>query len=230
MTEKIETKLKLVTDVVNGIEMNFVDNINSWTVTEVFDELKQNPYGIDDAKLSEDDVLIDVGANIGMFSIYAHMKFGCKIIAFEPIKSNFDNFKRNILLNGLNPSFFELHNCAITDIDGDIIKLGKLDHNSGGATKFFNYVNNYEECRTESLLKYIDDNCKFLKMDCEGSEYEIIPTILHKLNQFQYLGIEYHETINNSPYKLQETIKDNFKGVLYPKEIIRVVELKPFLL
>lgn len=226
----VQTKLKLVTDTVNGIEISILDSVNSWTVTEVFEELKQNPYGIDDVILTKDDILIDVGANIGMFSIYAHMKYGCKIIAFEPMKDNFENFKRNILLNGLDIDYFQLHNCAVTDKDGDIIRLGKLDHNSGGATKVFNYVSNYEECRTETLSKYITPKCKFLKIDCEGSEYEIIPTIVNKLNNFDYIGIEYHETQNNSPYKLQEYIKNNFSGKLYPQEIIRVVELKPYLL
>lgn len=226
----VQTKLKLVTDIVNGIEITILDSINSWTVTEVFEELKQNPYGIDDVTLTKDDTLIDVGANIGMFSIYAHMKYGCKIIAFEPIKENFENIKRNILLNGLDLNNFQLHNCAVTDKDGDIIRLGKLDHNSGGATKFFNYVSNYEECRTETLSKYISPKCKFLKIDCEGSEYEIIPTIINQLNGFDYFGIEYHETQNNSPHKLQEYIKNNFSGKLYPQEIIRVVELKPYVL
>lgn len=225
-----QTKLKLVSDIVNGIEISILDSVNSWTVTEVFEELKQNPYGIDDAHLTQDDILIDVGANIGMFSIYAHMKYGCKIIAFEPIKENFENFRRNILLNGLNINDFQIHNCAITDTDGDIIKLGKLDHNSGGATKIFNYVSNYEECRTETLSKYFNNNCKFLKIDCEGSEYELIPTIINQLNNFEYIGIEYHETQNNSPYELHKQIKNNFSGKLYPQEIIRTVELKPYLL
>lgn len=225
-----QIKLKLVKDVVNGIEMSFLDSINSWTVTEVFDELKQNPYGIEDAKLSENDVLIDVGANIGMFSIYAHMKYGCEIIAFEPIKDNYENFKRNILLNNLNPNKFKLFNCAITNVENDIIKLGKFDHNSGGATQIYNYVNNFEECKTDTLSKYITPKCKFLKIDCEGSEYELIPTIIDKLNQFDYVGIEYHETNVNSPYDLQKTIKNNFKGKLYPEEIVRVVEIKPYLI
>lgn len=224
----IETKLRMVTDVVNGIEMSFVDGLNSWTVSEVFEELKNNPYGIDDAILSPKDILIDVGANIGMFSIYAHIKFGCKIIAFEPIIENVNNFKRNILLNRLDPDFFEIHHCAITSKDGTWLKIGKLDYNSGGCSEIFSYVSNYENCRTETLNKYIHPECKFLKMDCEGSEYDVIPNLLDKLNLFKYIGIEYHETNDKSPHELHKVIKNNFNGILHPNEIGRTVQIKSF--
>lgn len=220
--------LKLETQQVHGIEMTFLDVQNSWTVTEVFEELRKNPYGIDDANLSEKDVLIDVGGNIGMFSIYAHIKFGCKILAFEPIKVNYDNFKRNVLLNGLNPKMFEIHNCAITNIDGGEIKIGKFDFNSGGASKYYSYFNNSEICKTETLNKYITSECKFLKLDCEGSEYEIVPSILEKINYFDYIGIEYHEVEDKSPDKLHNLLKNNFVGKLFPDEIKEVIKIQPF--
>lgn len=223
-------KLNLETQLVNGIEMSFLDIQNSWTVTEVFHELRDNPYGIDDANLNGDDIIIDVGANVGMFSIYAHMKYGCKIIAFEPIKANFDNFRRNILLNGLDMENFEIHNCAITGKEGEIITFGKFDYNSGCASKFWDYKNNSEDCKTETLSKYIKPNCKFLKIDCEGSEYEIIPTILDKINVFEYIGIEYHEVLNNSPQELHELIKKHFVGKLFPEKINQVITISPFYL
>lgn len=220
--------LRLETQEVNGITMTFLDLQNSWTVTEVFEELRKNPYGIDDIILSENDIIIDVGANIGMFSIYAHMKFGCKIIAFEPIKVNYDNFKRNVLLNNLNPDYFEIHNCAISDIEGSELKIGKFDFNSGGSSKYYSYFNNSEICRTETLSKYINPNCKFLKLDCEGSEYDIVPTILDKINTFDYIGIEYHEVEDKSPDELHKMIKENFKGKLHPEYIKEVIKIQPF--
>jgi FkbM family methyltransferase len=223
-----ESKLRLITDEVHGITMSFMDGLNSWTVSEVFEELRNNPYGIDDANLSKDDILIDVGGNIGMFSIYAHIKYGCKIIAFEPIKENLDNFKRNILINNLNIDYFELHNSAISSEEGTFIKLGKFEHNSGGSSQFYNYVSNYEVCKTETLHKYINDKTKFLKLDCEGSEYEIIPSIMDKLNNFKYIGIEYHNVNEKTPYELHEKIKDVFKGKLFPEKIGRLVNINSY--
>jgi len=224
----VESKLRLVTDEVHGITMSFLDGLNSWTVSEVFEELRNNPYGIDYVELNENDVLIDVGANIGMFSIYAHMKFGCKIIAFEPIKENVENFRRNVLINQLNPEKFEIYQLAVSSEDNQKIKLGKFEHNSGGSSEFFNYVNNYEICNTVRLDRFLSDKCKFLKMDCEGSEYEVIPSILDKLDIFEFIGIEYHIVNNKTPHELHEIIKKNFKGKLYPNEIGRLVEIKSY--
>lgn len=45
------------------------------------------------------DLFIDIGANIGTYSIYA-AKFGIKSLAFEPVIDNFISLTKNIALNG----------------------------------------------------------------------------------------------------------------------------------
>lgn len=47
------------------------------------------------------EVLFDIGANIGVFSIYAALRRGCEVYAFEPEAKNYACLNRNILLNGL---------------------------------------------------------------------------------------------------------------------------------
>jgi FkbM family methyltransferase len=206
---------RLHTDSVNGIRLQIMDSEGSLTVPHVFSELKNNFYGLEDITLSKEDCIIDIGANLGMFSIYAKKKFGCRIIAFEPVPQNFENFKANILLNGFSLEDFELHNTAITDVEDGTITICTPQHNTGGSSTFLNSgIPN--ECKTETVSKYITSDCKYLKIDCEGGEYAIIPTILDKLNQFEYIGIEYHkynETQNAS--KLQKLILDNFRGKIY---------------
>lgn len=49
---------------------------------------------------SAGDVFYDVGANVGVFSLYAAMKRGARVLAFEPMCSNYDVLNRNIFLNG----------------------------------------------------------------------------------------------------------------------------------
>lgn len=48
-----------------------------------------------------DDVLFDVGANVGMYTIYAAKMTGCKVHAFEPEALNYAELNKNIYLNGL---------------------------------------------------------------------------------------------------------------------------------
>jgi FkbM family methyltransferase len=47
------------------------------------------------------DVLLDVGANIGMYAIWAAKTRGVRVFAFEPESQNFALLYRNIILNGL---------------------------------------------------------------------------------------------------------------------------------
>jgi FkbM family methyltransferase len=47
------------------------------------------------------DVLLDVGANVGMYTIWAAMTRGARVFAFEPEAQNFALLNRNIALNGV---------------------------------------------------------------------------------------------------------------------------------
>ena len=51
--------------------------------------------------ISRDAVLWDVGANVGVFSLYAGLLRGASVMAFEPLAANFHALSRNIQINGL---------------------------------------------------------------------------------------------------------------------------------
>ena len=52
-------------------------------------------------QLPEGCTLWDVGANVGLYSIYAAKKRECRVIAFEPSVFNLELLARNLFLNGL---------------------------------------------------------------------------------------------------------------------------------
>ena len=53
-------------------------------------------------RLRDDDVLYDVGANIGLYSLFAaKLRPACRVFAFEPESHNFSSLCRNVLLNRL---------------------------------------------------------------------------------------------------------------------------------
>jgi FkbM family methyltransferase len=62
--------------------------------------------------LRDGDVFYDVGANIGLYSLYAaKLRPGCRVFAFEPESHNFGNLCGNLLLNRIEnvmPCFFPL--------------------------------------------------------------------------------------------------------------------------
>jgi Met-10+ like-protein len=48
------------------------------------------------------EVFIDVGANIGLYSIYASVLAGSRVYSFEPEAQNYAELNKNIFINGLH--------------------------------------------------------------------------------------------------------------------------------
>lgn len=199
----------------NDIEFIFTDSKDSLTVPYVWNELLNDSYGLETIELTKDDIVIDIGANVGMFSIYVKKKFGCKVIAFEPVPQNFENFKKNIVLNGFTENDFELHQVAITNIENDEIYIATPPTNSGGSS-IFEVSDIMSKCKTETIDKYLVNGCTYFKIDCEGGEYQIIPSILDKLNTFKYIGMEYHSyNESQNAIDLYRQMVLNFNGPIF---------------
>ena len=54
-------------------------------------------------RIQPGEVLWDVGANVGIYTIYAAARRGARVLAFEPLASNYHVLNMNIELNGLAP-------------------------------------------------------------------------------------------------------------------------------
>lgn len=86
------------------------DVIGRTIAADVFWDYHFRPY-ID--TLEDGDVFVDVGANIGFFTIYAARK-GCKVYSFECSEPVFDLLKRNVELNSVQDKVV-LHDIALYD-------------------------------------------------------------------------------------------------------------------
>ncbi len=64
--------------------------------------------------LEEGSVLLDVGANIGLYSLYAATARRCRVYAFEPESQNWALLNRNIQANGLGERI-TAYPCALVD-------------------------------------------------------------------------------------------------------------------
>jgi hypothetical protein len=110
-------------------------------------------YRFDD--IQPDDRVIDIGANVGAFSIRAS-RFSPHIVAVEPVTSHL--LQENILLNGVPVRVIEAAlGCG---------KPEKIIWDDTGVIS-----------PTYPLRRIIDmaGGCDFLKCDCEGAEWYILP-------------------------------------------------------
>ena len=77
---------------------------------EIFIEQQYLQHGI---TINNDDCIFDVGANIGLFSLYlSRLQQPLKILAFEPVKPIFEVLQANVNLHSLN-NIISLHNYGL---------------------------------------------------------------------------------------------------------------------
>jgi FkbM family methyltransferase len=163
-------------------------------------------YSDDNFSINNDDVVIDVGAHIGLFALFASQfcKNG-KIFCYEPIKENYKILIENIEMNQIQNIF--PNNLAVTK-ETSRVKIFLNDDQSGHS--MFIQNKNFVEVDSKSLSDIFIDNgikeCDFLKLDCEGAEYEIIESLPSDLfTKINKTAIEYH-MVDTKPELLEQLI------------------------
>ena len=152
-----------------------------------------NEYEIEKFKINKNDIIIDVGAHIGLFSLLASKScFAGKIFSYEPINENFEMLMQNIKSNKLKN--IVPFNLAVSKNTSNVKLFLDKDES---AHSIFQKNTSYVTVESISLQKIFDDNdinfCKILKLDCEGAEYEIIDSLPDKyFEKIQNMIIEYH--------------------------------------
>jgi FkbM family methyltransferase len=185
-----------------GQMLELQDYRSSFATDTIFKELQQDCYGLERMTFAPDDVVIDIGGHVGFFSILlAKLHPEIQIYAFEPIPDNYQHFQANIAHNHVTN--IQLENRAITT-DGRDLTLWMHPHNTGGSTAAnlldTNASAQHRVYQVPSstldavFMQHGIERCRLLKIDCEGSEHEILLNT-SRLPQIDYLAGEFH--INN---------------------------------
>jgi FkbM family methyltransferase len=167
-----------------------------------------------DALLDPNDYFLDIGANIGFYSVSMGAKIRAKgkgkVIAFEPFEGNYNRLKHNVELNNLD-EYCILYQMGLSNENTDSLITLREDFDGGSNTGNASIVINEEiDGRFEKVpvkLLKLDDFWKkhdydkgkigLIKMDIEGHEdfcleggasviSEHRPTILMEVNKPYY--------------------------------------------
>ncbi len=120
--------------------------------------------------LRPEDTFVDVGANIGSYTILAAGVVGCKTIAIEPIPRTFEILRQHIYLNNID-SLVTLHNLGIGSENGSLKFTRSLDTINHVAT---DHERDVVEVRIEKLDDLINKPPMMIKIDVEGFEKEVL--------------------------------------------------------
>jgi FkbM family methyltransferase len=117
------------------------------------------------------DAFLDIGANIGSYTLLAASCVGEKgtVVAFEPGRRSFDYLQENIRLNGLNQ--VELHRAAVAESSGEVAFLQTRDLTNRIVLPDQSEMADAEPVRSVTLDEALAGRRFALgKMDVEGAE------------------------------------------------------------
>ena len=139
--------------------------------------------------------VVDIGANMGGFAVYAaHSCPDAKIYCYEPEEQNFGLLKQNIEINGLEGRVSAFQ-CAVAANNGQReLAVGESPLNSfhiasDDASRRMVSCTTIRNILRDLHLEEID----LLKMNCEGTEYEILEGCSGgDFDRIANLRLEYH--------------------------------------
>jgi len=161
------------------------------------------------------ETVIDVGANIGCFSLLAAQLVGPagRVIAVEPNRTSFAQLRHNIALN------------FVDNVEPLCLALGSargkaILHRGGNA--LFSSIYGEVDGKTvqggeqEVEMSTLDaimsqrrvDRCHYLKLDCEGAEYDILRTVSPELaRRIDQITMEIHQVTGHSVAEIGSTLE-----------------------
>jgi FkbM family methyltransferase len=177
----------------SGARLRIARGVDHVPLIEVF---LRHEYG----RVRDGAVVLDLGASIGTFAIYAATSARqVTIYAYEPLPSYFELMQENVRLNGLESSV-KCFNYAVADRSGprELAVEGSnfffptllVSHANGSHPRIPVSCTTLAEILESNGLQRID----LLKMDCEGAEYEILYATPHEtFEKITEIRMEYHQ-------------------------------------
>jgi FkbM family methyltransferase len=181
-----------------GEDLVLSDREGSIALEIIIKELRADHYNLEKRSFDAGDVVVDIGAHVGSVSIYIAKRWpDITVYAYEPHPTNFDHLQQNIQKN-------DVHNIvafrrAVTADRRDVV-LTARHNNSGWSTAFSkpdqeDFIGE-ELCSSVRLEDIFDEHhietCRFMKMDCEGAEHEVLRSFPY-FDRVSFLAGEFHD-------------------------------------
>jgi FkbM family methyltransferase len=193
-------------DMNDSVSLDFLKEQDANMHREV---VESNQYHLNKQNM-RDRIVIDIGANIGAFALYAATLGAKQVVAVEPISMSYNTFLKNISRTGL--STITTHKKLVSDKGNQFIKVSINDN--AGANSMYNVSDNFEVVETmtfRDIMNQIAGHDILLKLDCEGAEYDIIlnadPMDMVRINEIM---MEVHTDLHPK-HKGREIIEKKLK-------------------
>ncbi|MCA9946748.1 MAG: FkbM family methyltransferase [Anaerolineales bacterium] len=222
----------------NGLSVKVRSLMDVWIVKETCLDRDYEVYGV---AIEDGWQVIDIGAGLGDFVLsVAHSRPNCQIWAYEPFPESFQLLEDNMALNQIEQVV--ARQTAVSGQTGTM-KMAL----TGAAVQHITFdAGNPSVAQTAPTIEvqsqsledlFVEENlarCDFLKIDCEGGEYDILlnatPQTLAKI---RHICLEYHDNAtphthselkafleaHNFAVQLSPNPVHNYLGLLYARNL-----------
>ena len=216
-------------------EINFFvpNQLLKWRVNTYFSKEPETLEWIDGFQEKENLIFWDIGANIGLYSIYNSIKYPkSTTIAFEPSSSNLRVLTRNISINNLEKNI-KIVPIPLSNKENIFQEMSEGQFIEGGALNTFGEKYNFEGNEFKSTMKYnllgttinyflensILDIPDYIKIDVDGIEHLILEGGDKFLNnkKVKSLSIEINENFKEQYEKILNLMKKYEFTLLHKK-------------
>jgi FkbM family methyltransferase len=165
------------------------------------------------------DCVIDVGANIGLFSVRFSKEFN-QVISFEPTSINFECLQENIsTLNNI-----KTYKLGLGEVESTEIISLPAESNNCGAFSIIDFNNHPGDVLTETVtINTLDSyNLKpdLIKIDVQGFDLNVLKGSINTINTYKPIIIseienikkryEFFDFFESVDYELAESIKRDY--------------------
>jgi FkbM family methyltransferase len=153
-------------------------------------------------------VVVDIGGNLGFFSYHALCCDAKQVYCFEPSPECY-----NTIIKNYNMPNLKVEELAVGSTNGDISFNVNLNSSLSSSSFLIGENSRTITCKSVNLNDYVKENniekIDYLKIDCEGAEYEIIESLDEKYltNNIDKICLEYHLNKNGELNNILEKLK-----------------------
>ncbi|SDJ72881.1 FkbM family methyltransferase [Chryseobacterium jejuense] len=208
----------------DGVKKNIVYRGSIQLNLDLGDWIQQQLYFVGDYEkneidylysvLQDGDTFIDIGGNIGIFSLNASQIVGKegKVYAFEAFKPNYEKFSQHLSINHFNN--VTLEHQAVSDNNNYIeILYNESYGNVGMASSYLENFTAKEKVKSIILDDYVKNQqlvkIDLIKIDIEGGEFSALQGMQEILTHYQpKIIIEINNiALKNSDHSEEELIR-----------------------
>ena len=227
LIEKDSYAIKLIND--KKIVFFTPNAISKWRINSLFQKEPETIDWIDSFDQSKKIIFWDIGANIGIYSVYAATKFNdIEVVSFEPSTSNLRILSRNITINDLDNKI-KINQFPLIDKENQYLTMNEGEFVEGWSMNTFGQSTDFKGEKFLARNKYkifgtsIDYILKnkfleipnYIKIDVDGIEHLILKGGINFLKD---------DTLKSISIELNENYQSQYK------EVINILKSSNFIL